>query len=153
VRLRDSCTGDAGTDIETHIRRLERTRARINLALESFRIIRQQGVGRNSAANYVGDAAANPGKQTENPLHWDGSSKSAGEEYSPLVHSAYCHSPQKDVKVKEEEESFVSLPVSFEATVKVKWMRSSRVVRAFDCQCRSCNCPGFDPSIFRRSGI
>ncbi len=25
------------------------------------------------------------------------------------------------------------------------WMRSSQVVRASDSQCRSCNCPGFDP--------
>jgi hypothetical protein len=102
------------------------------LALESFRIIKQQGVGRNfaaPAADYAeggGDVAENP--RTENPLHWDGSSKSAGEKYSPLVSSAYCHSPQKDVKVEEEEESFVSLPVSFEATVKVKWMRFSRVL-------------------------
>jgi hypothetical protein len=33
------------------------------------------------------------------------------------------------------------------------WMRSSRVVRAFDCQCRSRDSPGFDPSIRRHSGI
>ncbi len=33
------------------------------------------------------------------------------------------------------------------------WMRSSRVVRAFNSQCRSRNCPGFDPSILRHSGI
>ncbi len=33
------------------------------------------------------------------------------------------------------------------------WMRSSRVVRASDCQCQSRNNPGFDPSIFRHSGI
>ncbi len=33
------------------------------------------------------------------------------------------------------------------------WMRSSRVVRASDSQCRSRNCPGFDPSILRHSGI
>ncbi len=33
------------------------------------------------------------------------------------------------------------------------WMRSSRVVRAFDSQCCSRNCPGFDPSILRHSGI
>jgi hypothetical protein len=32
-------------------------------------------------------------------------------------------------------------------------MRSSRVVRASDSQCRSRNCPGFDPSILRHSGI
>ncbi len=32
-------------------------------------------------------------------------------------------------------------------------MRSSRVVRASDSQCRSSNCPGFDPSILRHSGI
>jgi hypothetical protein len=31
------------------------------------------------------------------------------------------------------------------------WMRSSRVVRASDSQCRSRNCPGFDPSILRHS--
>ncbi len=33
------------------------------------------------------------------------------------------------------------------------WMRSSRVVRASDSQCRSRNCPGFEPSILRHSGI
>ncbi len=32
-------------------------------------------------------------------------------------------------------------------------MRSSLMVRASDCQCTSCNCPGFDPSIRRHSGI
>ncbi len=33
------------------------------------------------------------------------------------------------------------------------WMRSSRVVRASDCQCRSRNSPGLNPSILRHSGI
>jgi hypothetical protein len=28
-----------------------------------------------------------------------------------------------------------------------------KVVRASGSQCRSCNCPGFDPSILRHSGI
>ncbi len=32
-------------------------------------------------------------------------------------------------------------------------MRSSQVFRASDCQCTSCNGPGFDPSIRRYSGI
>ncbi len=32
-------------------------------------------------------------------------------------------------------------------------MKSSQVVRATDCQCTSCNGPGFDPSIRRHSGI
>ncbi len=32
-------------------------------------------------------------------------------------------------------------------------MRSSLVVRASDCQCTSCNGPGFEPSIRRHSGI
>jgi hypothetical protein len=32
-------------------------------------------------------------------------------------------------------------------------MRSDLVVRASDCQCTSCNGPGFDPSIRRHSGI
>ncbi len=32
-------------------------------------------------------------------------------------------------------------------------MRFSLVVRASDCQCTSCNGPGFDPSIRRHSGI
>ncbi len=31
-------------------------------------------------------------------------------------------------------------------------MRSGLVVRASDCQCTSCNGPGFDPSILRHSG-
>jgi hypothetical protein len=34
-----------------------------------------------------------------------------------------------------------------------KRMRSSLVVRVSDCQCTSCNGPGFDPSIRRHSGI
>ncbi len=33
------------------------------------------------------------------------------------------------------------------------WMRSSRMVRASGCQCRSRISPGFDPSILRHSGI
>ncbi len=33
------------------------------------------------------------------------------------------------------------------------WMRSSLVVRASDSQCRSHNCPGFDPSFLRHSEI
>ncbi len=37
--------------------------------------------------------------------------------------------------------------------IKWMWMKSSRVVRASDSQCRSRNCPGFDPSILRHSGI
>ena len=32
-------------------------------------------------------------------------------------------------------------------------MRSSLVVRASDCQCTSCNGPGFDPGIRRHSGF
>ncbi len=32
-------------------------------------------------------------------------------------------------------------------------MISSLVVKASDCQCTSCNGPGFDPSIRRHSGI
>jgi hypothetical protein len=32
-------------------------------------------------------------------------------------------------------------------------MRSSLVIRVSDCQCSSCNGPGFDPSIRRHSGI
>jgi len=35
----------------------------------------------------------------------------------------------------------------------LKWIRPSRVVRASDCQCRSHNSPGFNPSILRHSGI
>ncbi len=38
------------------------------------------------------------------------------------------------------------------ATVWV-WIKSSLVVRASDCQCRSRNSPGFDPSFLRHSGI
>ncbi len=33
------------------------------------------------------------------------------------------------------------------------WMRSSRVVRSCDFQCRSRNSPGFDPNILRQSEI
>ncbi len=38
-------------------------------------------------------------------------------------------------------------------TFILPWMRCSRVARASDSQCRSCNCPGFDPSILWNSGI
>jgi hypothetical protein len=33
------------------------------------------------------------------------------------------------------------------------WMRNSRVVRTFGCQCQIGNSPGFNPSILRHSGI
>jgi hypothetical protein len=49
---------------------------------------------------------------------------------------------------------------TLDSTVKVYWMRCSRmwmrcsgVARASDSLCRSRNCPGFDPSILRHSGI
>ncbi len=35
----------------------------------------------------------------------------------------------------------------------IQWMRSSQVVRAFGCQTRCRNSPGFDPSILQHSGI
>ncbi len=44
----------------------------------------------------------------------------------------------------------IGLPILLQ---KNMWMRSSLVVRASDCQCTSCNGPGFDPSIRRHSGI
>ncbi len=34
-----------------------------------------------------------------------------------------------------------------------QWLMSSRVVRASGCQCQIRNCPWFDPSIHRHSGI
>ncbi len=40
-----------------------------------------------------------------------------------------------------------------ETNKEVERMRSSLMVRASDCQCTSCNGPGFDPSIRRHSGI
>ncbi len=38
-------------------------------------------------------------------------------------------------------------------SVNFRLIRSSRVIRASDCQCRSLNSPGFDPSILRHIGI
>jgi hypothetical protein len=38
-------------------------------------------------------------------------------------------------------------------SINESWMRSSRVVRASDCQCRSSNSPGFGPCILRHSAI
>jgi hypothetical protein len=38
-------------------------------------------------------------------------------------------------------------------TTPSRWMISSLVVRASDCQCRSRNSPGFNPSILRHRGI
>ncbi len=35
----------------------------------------------------------------------------------------------------------------------IMWIRFSRVVRASDSQCRSRNCPGFDPSVLWHSGV
>jgi hypothetical protein len=36
---------------------------------------------------------------------------------------------------------------------RVLWMSSSRVVRSSGCPCQSRYSPGFDPGIFRHSGI
>ena len=38
-------------------------------------------------------------------------------------------------------------------TSRLHFIRSSRVVRESDSQCRSRNCPGFDLSVLRHSGI
>jgi hypothetical protein len=46
-----------------------------------------------------------------------------------------------------------ALAVKVLTLVHISRMRSSLVVRASDCQCTSCNCPGFDPIIRRHSGI
>jgi hypothetical protein len=35
----------------------------------------------------------------------------------------------------------------------IRWMRSSRVITASDCQCQSRNSPGFDPSLLLHRGI
>ncbi len=48
---------------------------------------------------------------------------------------------------------FCCIILSFWAFANCLRMRSSLVVRASDCQCTSCNGPGFDPSIRRHSGI
>ncbi len=45
------------------------------------------------------------------------------------------------------------LTYAFPASQLIPWMRSSRVVRASDCQCRSRKSPEFNPSILRHSGI
>jgi hypothetical protein len=44
----------------------------------------------------------------------------------------------------------LSVPKLLRMRSSLEWMRSSLVVRASDCQCRS---PGFDLSILRHSGI
>jgi hypothetical protein len=44
-----------------------------------------------------------------------------------------------------------SLRINYKSIYRWR-MRSSRVVRASDRQCRSRKCPGFDPSILRHSG-
>jgi hypothetical protein len=54
-----------------------------------------------------------------------------------------------------ESRLFWALWNGIAAQKSLEWMRimsSSRVVRASDRQCRSRNCPGFDPSIPRHSG-
>ncbi len=50
---------------------------------------------------------------------------------------------------------YVNATISKEKTINQYFqrMRSSLVVRASDCQCTSCNGPGFDPSIPQHSGI
>jgi hypothetical protein len=45
------------------------------------------------------------------------------------------------------------LPSSAFLLSHYRWIRSSLVVRVSDCQCTSCNGPGFDSSIRRHSGI
>ncbi len=47
----------------------------------------------------------------------------------------------------------VSFSFSAGTGITMTWMRSSRVVRASDCQCRSRNSPRFDPSILWHSGV
>jgi hypothetical protein len=66
-------------------------------------------------------------------------------------------------RIREDYGNFQSLPLPFERKNQYKsmlweyvnlihlWMRSSPVVRASDCQCRSRNSPGFDPSILGHS--
>ncbi len=61
--------------------------------------------------------------------------------------------PHKDFKTKKWLETKSMWMRSSRVWMRSSrvWMRSSRV--ASDSQCRSRNCPGFDPSILRLSGI
>jgi hypothetical protein len=55
-----------------------------------------------------------------------------------------------------ENEALDLVPLVTNAVLEVRitlWMRYSRVFRASDSQCRSRNCPGFNPSILRYSRI
>ena len=53
---------------------------------------------------------------------------------------------EKQPSVDEIQPSVDEIQPSVDEIQPCRWMRSSRVVRASDSQCRSCKCPGFDPN-------
>jgi hypothetical protein len=74
----------------------------------------------------------------------------------PLFHRPWCFSWNTHIRDRVE---ILQHGVMAKSLDKPKlwpvttWMRSSLVVRASDCQCRSRNSPGFYPSILRHRGI
>jgi hypothetical protein len=71
-------------------------------------------------------------------------------EIAKFIHRDHWHyfsSRQSMKQVSEvEEKPFTSSSI---ICPEVCWIRSSRGVRASDCQCQSRNSLGFDPSVFR----
>jgi hypothetical protein len=78
------------------------------------------------------------------------------ETFVVLFSSSFLSSSTSPFCVCEPKKDKSGIEMRNYCTVKAtnyKWMRSSWVVRASDCRCRSWNSPGIDPSILRHSGI
>jgi hypothetical protein len=78
-----------------------------------------------------------------------------GGSYSVAIKDSFLTAKKKNtvsLNCPIEALAFLFLPILLLSHGKIR-MRSSLVVRASDCQCTSCNGPGFDPSIRRHSGI
>ncbi len=70
-------------------------------------------------------------------------------DYSIVVAFQFSVLKQQNCKIKENPSPYYA-PSTYHLPIR---MRSSRVVRASDSQCRKRNCPEFDPSILRHVGI
>ncbi len=76
----------------------------------------------------------------------------------PNLYDNFCRCQQHCEKVVHEMKKKLTLHnpeqhIWLRMRSSLLRMRSSLVVRASDCQCTSCNGPGFNPSIRRHSGI
>ncbi len=56
-------------------------------------------------------------------------------------------------KIQQVKQKQMLQQICVSAMLVCAWMRSSRVVRASDCQCRYRNSPGFEPKIHKRRNV